>query len=54
LFGQLCEKPNVISQNNYFIKDGRGMGKINENNFIPILKAFNLQGFEKHIKCLKI
>jgi hypothetical protein len=62
LFGQLCEKPNVIFQNNYFIKDGRGMGKIkdgrgmgkiNDNDFIPILKAFNLQGFEKHIKCLK-
>jgi hypothetical protein len=29
------------------------MGKINDNDFIPILKTFNLQGFEKHIKCLK-
>ncbi len=29
------------------------MGKINDNDFIPILKAFNLQGFERHIKCLK-
>jgi hypothetical protein len=29
------------------------MGKINDNDFIPILKAFNLQSFERHIKCLK-
>jgi pyruvate dehydrogenase complex dehydrogenase (E1) component len=27
----------------------KAMGKINDNDFIPIL-----QGFERHIKCLKI
>jgi len=25
------------------------MGKINDNDFIPILKAFNLQGFEMKV-----
>jgi hypothetical protein len=26
------------------------MGKINDNDFIPILKALNLEGFERQIK----
>jgi hypothetical protein len=32
----------------------KAMGKINDNDFIPILKAFNLQGFERQIKCKKL
>jgi hypothetical protein len=34
-------------------KTVKAMGKINDNDFLPILKAFNLQGFERHIKCSK-
>ncbi len=54
LFGTCCEKSNGIFRNDFFtstLEILKIMNTFNISDLIPLLKSFDLQCIERHMKC---